>query len=260
MKTRLTLSRAVTLVATGVAIAACSDGTAVGGASPSPYPSPSGIFGPLGQALAPPPQPSAVPAPATPTPLSSAAAKTTAAGSFRIKIAANFTDVGAGKTVAIAGDGEEESPARTHLSLKVTLPVGSYSAETATYDGSAWTKANNEPWVPAAADASNTDPQGLLNYSNAASGITDLGVGERNGIAVQKYGATLNLPDRSPAPGKPPTITRMVGYVDNATGRLIAEDVIPVGGGIGVGQLQIDFFDFGATIRVEPPIAGRATP
>jgi hypothetical protein len=238
------------------ALTACAGSGPAAVASPSPLPSPTGIFGPLGQALAPPPPPSPLSAPTALTPLSAAASKTTEAGSFRIKITAQFTDIGAAKTVGIDGTGEEESKARTHLSLTVTLSVGSYSAETATYDGRSWTRANNDPWQPATPDAANTDPQSLVNYSGAATGITDLGAGDRNGVAVHKYGGTLDLPDRSPAPGKPPNTTRLVGYVEVSTGRLVAEDVIPVGGGIGVGQLQIDFLDFGAPIKVTPPAAG----
>ena len=241
----------------GLLLAGCDSGSPAASASPTPSSASSGVFGPLTDALAPPPAPAPQASSAAGTTvLSAAAAKTAASGSFRIKITAQFTDVGTGRVVTISGAGESESPARTHMALTVQLPTSSYASETAGYDGKAFTRTNGGAWAVASSAAG--DPHNLLNYSSSAAGITDLGAGDRNGHAAEKYGATITLPQRTPTAGRTPTpagpsTTRMVAWVDKATGLLLGEDIIPTGGGIGAGQLQVDFSDFGAPIKVTPP-------
>ena len=238
----------------GLLLAGCDSGSPAASASPTPSSASIGVFGPLTDALAPPPAPPQASSAAGTTVLSAAAAKTAASGSFRIKITAQFTDVGTGRVVTISGAGESESPARTHMALTVQLPSGRYSSETAGYDGKAFSRTNGGAWTAASGTAG--DPHNLLNYSNSATGITDLGPGDRNSKPAEKYGATITLAQRTPsstATPAGPSTTRMVAWLDKATGQLIGEDIIPTGGGIGAGQLQVDFSDFGAPIKVTPP-------
>ena len=239
------------LVAMTVAVAACDTGEPAANAGPNPSPSPSPVtFGPSAVSAipAPPTEPLQVTdaSPAAQAVLA-AARRTADSGSFRFRLEAHFSGGTTGQEASIVASGESESATRSHVTTSVTLPQHAANSESITYDGVTYTRSGQEAWTRAAGDKRPAGPRSYLGYLSKSSGFADAGPGDRNGLATEKYTAILEVPPASTA--------AIVLYVDRASGRLVAEDIDPRAGTLGSGLIQIDFTDFGAAIKLDPPTA-----
>lgn len=245
--------------ATAVLLTACESGAPAADANPTPTAaSPSvavvGPAAPLSSIAAPPTEPLQVTdaSPAARAVLA-AARKTAESGSFRFRLDAQFAGATSGQKATIVSIGESESASRSHALTSVSLPQHNAASETITYDGVTYTRSGQEPWKRAAPDAPSTGPRGYLAYLSKSTGFADAGPGDRNGLAAEKYTATL---EGAPGAGDTSVATpaaTIVMYVDVASGRLVAEDIDPRSGALGSGLIQIDFTDFGAAIKVALP-------
>lgn len=196
--------------------------------------------------------------------LIAAGRRSAASGTFRLRIAADLGQSTAGG-LSLAGLGESESLSRFQVSLTITLSGQVSTSERISYDGISWSRSQGGPWQKAVATPTG-DPRRYLNYLSGASAVTDLGAADRGGIAAEKYGATLRLPAPSPRPGTGPAASvipaTLVAYVDQAGGRLIGEDINYADAATSTNaSVHIDFYDFGAAIKITPPSApGGAAP
>ncbi|MGI8609681.1 MAG: hypothetical protein ACR2MY_10720 [Candidatus Dormibacteria bacterium] len=234
-------------------LTACDSAAPTTDAGPTPQASSSGsaATGPVAPlaAIAPPPSGPLEIKDASPAAQAvlAAARKTAESGSFRFRLNAEFSGATNGQKAAIVSSGDSESATRSRVLTSVTLPQHYATTETVTYDGVTVTRSGQEAWKPVA-NAPPSGPQAYLGYLSKSTGFADAGPGDRNGLTTEKYTASL-----AAGAGDAASPAAIVMYVDQASGRLVAEDIDPRSGALGSGLIQIDFSDFGAAIKVSPP-------
>ena len=265
----MSLGRLAAAVAGIVATAwltGCDPGSAGEGASPTPaVTAPASTLpgtatvGQLPSVLEPPPGPIA-PADQSEAALALAAAgrRTAEAGSLRMKLSAHVGATGSSRHLDVSATGEAESATRSVVHALIDLSGRHLNTDSATYDGRSFSRNEGEAWHVVAA-AGSQSPQGYTNFVAHASGVVNGGPGIRNGVAAERYDASVaaprvgNRPAVAPSPGAGNTV-QLVAWVERGGGHLVGLDLVFPDIGAGHGTMTIDFSDFGAAIKVAPPV------
>ena len=247
----------VLLVLTTLALSACGEdqGTPAAAGTPSPSEAAAGPFLP-----APPTSPGAAAdtGPAAQA-LSAAARKTSESGSFRVKLSASFAGAANGPRGSMDGTGESESHTRFHLALAFNSGTQQLTTESVSYDGVNYGRSNTQPWRVVSGAGSSGDPRSYLGYLSGATAVRDTGAGVQGGQPAERFEAIVPIQRKTPAtapgaPVAPATPGQMVAWVDAASGRLVAEELTTSAGTPRETHLNIVFSDFGAAIKVAPPL------
>ena len=239
-----------------IALTACDSGSSGSQATPTPA-----VAGPSLSGLVEPPPPAAAPGPpAGPaeTALRGAADRTSQVKSYRLQLNATLGGGQQGQASSVGGQGRVESPTRSDIALTVSAGTTNVVVESLTYDGATYSRQQGGAWQRSAKQSKSAGSS-YLNYIGSATQVADTGPGDRNGTAAEKYTAVVGITGRaSPQPGQPQIKSvQLVAWVGKASGLIIGEDLVFISPqDIELGRLQLDFFDFGASIQLHPPALG----